>query len=66
MVKLRIPKVLRSPRVLMALAGRSTGAIIIAVAVVMVMPFLVGYGLLDEGEGIEDVFSLIQILLGSD
>jgi hypothetical protein len=50
----------------MALAGRSTGAIIIAVAVVMVMPFLVGYGLLDEGEGIEDVFSLIQILLGSD
>jgi hypothetical protein len=50
---------------LVALKGRSIGMILIAVAIILIFPFLVGYGLMDEGDRIEDIFSTIQILLGS-
>jgi len=46
--------------------GRSIGIILMAVAIIVITPFLAGYGLLGPGEGIEDIFAFIQILLGSD
>jgi len=46
--------------------GRSIGVVLMAIAIIAATPFLAGYGLLGPGEGIEDIFSFIQILLGSD
>jgi hypothetical protein len=60
-----ISKILRNPTVLFALRGRSIGMIILAIVIVIIFPFLAGYGLMDEGDRIEDIFSTIQILLGS-
>jgi hypothetical protein len=66
-MKALISKMLRSPRVLIALAGKhSIGVIAIAVAMVVLMPFLVGYGLLEEDESFEDIFRLINLLLGPE
>jgi hypothetical protein len=56
---------LRNPLMLVALKGRSIGMIILAIAILIIFPFLAGYGLMDEGDRIEDIFSTIQILLGS-
>jgi hypothetical protein len=56
---------LRNPLMLVALKGRSIGMIILAISILIIFPFLAGYGLMDEGDRIEDIFSTIQILLGS-